>query len=75
MTTTAAAHAITITIARNEVGPLVAVTVTGPRGQWRAALNPSNAHDFMASVGEAVRAQLLGVVTQHPDGWPSEHSQ
>jgi hypothetical protein len=71
MTTTAAAHAIVVTIASNGDGRPATVSVTGPDGQWRAALN-TDYPEFALSVLEAVGAQLQGLVDSDHVTWPCD---
>ena len=72
MTTQAPAHVIAVTVASNGNGRPASVTVTGPAGQWRAAVNPRDPMGFVDSILEAVRAQLVPVALQFPESWPSE---
>ena len=72
MTTQAPAHVIAVTIASNGNGRPASVAITGPQGQWRAAVNPRDPMGFVDSILEAVRAQLVPVALQFPEGWPTD---
>ena len=72
MTAHRAAHAIAVTVASNGDGMPATVTVTGPEGQWSAALSTGDADNFLGSVLTAVESQLHAVLHTSHDAWPAE---
>lgn len=72
MTIRSPAHTIAITIAGNGARPAT-VTVTGPTGQWSAALSTEDPENFVRSIVDVVTGEL-GRVLEEPDPhyWPSE---
>lgn len=74
MSTRRNAHTITITIADLGDGRPAAVAVTGPSGQWSAALSLKDGRNFVGSIVDVVSGELGRVLCSDPDAWPGEGS-
>lgn len=67
MTTQRPGLAITISLADNGDDLPATVVVTGPDGQWSAALSVSDPNNFTESICSAVRKQVARALQ---DEWP-----
>ncbi len=70
MSTKRPAHNISISIASNGADKRATVAITGPSGQWSAALSTYDPHNFVSSILDVVREDLMRICTRSRPEWP-----